>query len=245
MLNLRVDDRELKRAFRQLQDRQIPYAIAGALNAVAEGAKADLRAEMTKVFDRPTPYTLNAFYVSKAGPRRLEASIQTRSFNGTPYEYYIGPQVQGGPRRMKRLELRLSALSGGQYIVPGRGARLDQYGNISRGQIGQIISRLGAAGDPYQNMTDKTTRRLAKKGLIAKGAKSEYFIVRSKIGNKRPLGVWQLTGKGKVAPVLIFTPKVPTYKKRFDPEKVVLEAMSRYSDTAIEQSLAHELATAK
>ena len=247
MLAIKVDDREMRKAFKQLRDRQIPYAIAGALNDVAEHARQDLVAEMEKVFDRPTPFTLRAFYTQKAGPRRLTAQVGIRDFapKGTPAWKYLEPNVEGGARRMKRFERALSALSGGQYIVPGRGAKLDAYGNISRGQITQIMSRLGAMSDPTANMTDKTTARLQKKGLIAKGARSDYFVARSKTGNRRPLGVYQLVGPGQVEPVLVFTQKAPQYRKRFDPDAVVLQAMGRYGQAAIARALAAELASAK
>ena len=247
MLSIRVDDREMRKAFKELRERQIPYAIAGALNDVAEHARQDIVANMESVFDRPTKFTLNAFYTQKAGPKRLTATVGIRDFagKGTPAWKYLQPQIEGGTRRMKRFERALAPLSGGQYIVPGRGAKLDAYGNISRGQVAQILSRLSASNDPTQNMTDKTTARLKKKGLIAKGAKSDYFVARSKRGNRRPLGVYQLIGPGQVQPVLVFTQKSPTYKKRFNPEAVVLQALGRYGEAAMARSLAHELATAK
>jgi hypothetical protein len=244
---VKVDDRETRKAFKKLTERQIPFATANALNILANDVRQDLVSEMQKVFDRPTPFTLKAFYVLKASPRRLTARVEIRDSapKGTPAWKYLQPQMEGGPRRMKRLERRLSALSGGQFIVPGRGAKLDQYGNISRGQIQQVLSRLGAQNDPQQNMTDKTQRRLAKKGLIAKGARSDYFIAKSKTGNKRPLGVYQLVAPGQVEPILVFTPKAPTYRKRFDPDKVVLVGLNKYGASALQRAIAHELATAK
>ncbi|MDF5999583.1 hypothetical protein P4050_14390 [Pseudomonas aeruginosa] len=35
-------------------------------------------------------------------------------------------------------------LPAGMFVVPAEGARLDQYGNMSRGQMIQILSGLGA-----------------------------------------------------------------------------------------------------
>ena len=129
--------------------------------------------------------------------------------------------------------------------MPGRGAKLDAYGNISRGQIVQIMSRLGAMSDPAQNMTDKTTQRLKKRGLIAKGARSDYFVARSKEGNRRPLGVYQLIGPGQVEPVLVFTQRAPHYRKRFDTDAIVLQAFGRYGQAALDRALASELASSR
>jgi hypothetical protein len=241
--NIKVDDRGMKKAFRKLQERSIPFATSTALNLLATDVRADLVTDMKKVFDKPTPFTLNAFWINKASPRRLTARVEIRDFapKGTPAWKYLQPQMEGGPRRMKRLELRLSAISGGQYIVPGSGARLDMYGNMSRGQIGQILSRLSASTDANQNMTDKTTARLRKKGLIAKGAKSDYFVVRSKTGNRRAIGVYQLVGPGQVVPVLVFLPRAPIYAKRFDPDQVVQDSLDKHGASALDRALKEQL----
>jgi hypothetical protein len=245
--SVKADQRSLDRAFAKLQRDQIPFATALALNEMAAGVRDDQRAEMGRVFDRPTPFTLNAFYVKKARKTDLSAWVGIRDFapKGTPAWKYLTPEVEGGPRRMKRLELRLSQISGGQYIVPGKGAKLDQYGNISRGQIAQILSRLNASADPAQNMSDKTTQRLKRKGLIAKGQKADYFVVREKGGNRRPLGVYQLVGPGKVEPVLIFTRTAPSYSKRYDPDRVVIRSLNTRGAGAIERAIAQALATAR
>jgi hypothetical protein len=243
VFNIKVDDREMKKAFRKLTERSIPFATSTALNLLATDVRADLVTDMKKVFENPTPFTLGAFWIRKASPRSLTARVEIKEYapKGRAAWKYLQPQMDGGPRRMKGFELRLSALSGGQFIVPGPGARLDQYGNISRGQITQILSRLGQMRDPTQNMSDKTTERLRKKGLIASGAKSEYFVVRSKTGNRRPLGVYQLVGPGKVLPVLIFLPKAPTYQKRFDPDRIVQDGLIKHGASALDRALREQL----
>ena len=55
------------------------------------------------------------------------------------------PQVAGGRRSLKSAEKMLAAknyLPGGMVTVPGAGAKLDAYGNMSRGQLVQLISAL-------------------------------------------------------------------------------------------------------
>jgi hypothetical protein len=242
-----VDQRALDRSFSNLEKTQIPFATMTALNDIAFGLHTDLVEEMKRVFDRPNPFTLNAFYVKRATKRDLSAWVGIRDFagKGTPAWKYLTPQTDGGERAMKRMEKRLSAISGGQFVLPGRGARLDQYGNISRGQIGQVLSRLNAMADPAQNMTDKTTQRLRRKGLIARGQRSDYFVAHSKRGNKRPIGVYQLLGPGKVEPVLLFSQKPPTYRARFHFDDLVLSSINKHSVGAFERAMARALATAK
>ncbi|WP_395371479.1 hypothetical protein [Komagataeibacter diospyri] len=106
---------------------------------------------------------------------------------GTAAYDYLRPEIFGGPRPMKKSEKALRPIVGDQYWVPGRGAPLDAYGNIQRGEIVRILSRLGLMQGPLQNMTDRTAKRLARKGLNARGQRSEYFIAREK-GNGRAKG---------------------------------------------------------
>ena len=52
-------------------------------------------------------------------------------------------EVRGGARRAKRSEVllqRAGVLPAGWLTVPGRGARLDAYGNLQRGQLLQILA---------------------------------------------------------------------------------------------------------
>ncbi len=66
----------------------------------------------------------------------------------------------------------------GWYSVPGAGAQIDRYGNISSGQIRQILSWFGAAersAGSTQNMTaDGRAKR--RKGT-KKNVGYEYFCV--------------------------------------------------------------------
>ena len=70
-------------------------------------------------------------------------------------------------------------------------------------------------------------------------------MAKSKGANSRPLGVYQLVGPGRVEPVMIFTPRAPTYRARFKPEAVVLHGLNRYGAKAIREAIAYELATSK
>ena len=53
---------ELQEAMKQAAG-QVPFAIKTALNKVAEKARGNVRADMTRVFDRPTPWVLNSLRI--------------------------------------------------------------------------------------------------------------------------------------------------------------------------------------
>ncbi|WP_240931796.1 hypothetical protein [Azotobacter chroococcum] len=87
-------------------------ALADALNHTANQARIALRAEMESVFDRPTPFTLNALRIFNARPDSLEAAIWVKddkdnNAKGQAPEDWVAPQVFGGPRVDKKSEMLL------------------------------------------------------------------------------------------------------------------------------------------
>jgi hypothetical protein len=182
--------------------KQLPSAMAKALTLAAIQAQSDVVEAMTKVFDRPTPYTLHSTYVIPATKDRLESFVQLKdsAAKGTPAIKFLHPEVFGGERNPKRGEKvlqRMGALASGSFIAPDAGLKLDQYGNISAGTMTKILSALQANPDYYQNVTAKSRRR-----AIAAGRNLEYFVGRSPSGAKR-LGVWERDGR-TLHPILIF-----------------------------------------
>jgi hypothetical protein len=137
------------------QKEQLPFAIALALTETGKDVKDAAVAEMTRVFDRPTPFTLNSLFLKAATKQRLQAIVWFKDFapKGTPAAEYLAPEIYGGGRRDKRSERLLQArglMPRGWRLVPGVGLKLDQYGNISRADMVKILSALNAQNDPYQ-----------------------------------------------------------------------------------------------
>lgn len=244
-VNIQLDLKPAMKALTDLERRQLPFATVLALNEIATTLREDLRSEMEKAFDNPTPFTLNAFFLKKARKSDPTAFVGIRDFagKGTPAWKYLTPETMGGPRRMKRFEKRLSFVSGGQFAVPGSGAKLDQYGNMSRGQLGQLLSRLDALGDVGENASAKTGRRLKRKGVTFRGTKSDYLVAKGKGG--KPRGVYQIVAKGKVVPVLLFRPQAPSYSPIFPFETIVKTSIHASELGAFDRALAKAVATAR
>lgn len=208
--------------------KQTRFATAVALTRTGQHVKNGLRREMEKVFDRPTPYTLNSLYLKGATKANLEAVVWLKddTYKGTPAARYLGPQIDGGGRSLKRSEKWLSNyvdLRGNVgYWVPGEGARLNQYGNMTRGQIVKILANLQALPDRASRTTDNR--------------KIEYFIGQPA---GAPLGVWR-RDNGGIAPVMIFI-RPPSYKRRFDffgvGDRIVKEHYPKEFDRAYSEAL--------
>ncbi|MFA5517382.1 MAG: hypothetical protein WDA20_13980 [Desulfuromonadales bacterium] len=217
-------DREMR--FLDQLGKQATFVLAKTLTNTGQMVKKEVTDEMRKVFDRPTPYALRSLYLSPATKTRLETKVWFNEFGGkgTPATKFMAPQVYGGIRGLKRSEKllqRVGILPPGMVWVPGRGARLDAYGNISPGQITQILSVLSAHREVgfKANITSRSRRTNRKP--------RDYFATsgRGDGPNPLPAGVWEKRRDGGVKPILIFV-RQSSYRPRL-PFHQIAEATVR------------------
>lgn len=234
-------------SLKQLSGNAPGRALAAALNNMAKEAIAPLQAEVASVFDRPTPFTTNAFRIDYAKPGSLEAGVSVKdeksgSSQGQAPEAWFEPQVYGGERRLKASEKRLrqaGVLPAGMYVAPGPGARLDAYGNMSRGHMMQLLSGLQTfdlSGSDH-NATE-SYRSQAKKHAKA------FFVIRK---GDRAIGIgerreWGKGSRNQFKVVLLFV-REPTYAARFDFHKVVRQVAENDAlfESYIDQAIASAL----
>lgn len=199
---------DLRRTLTQFSDRRFNAAIATALTRTAKVVQDEMRGELRATFDRPTPFTLNAMRMWPATADRLVARVGFRDdgTGGVNANNYLLPNVEGGERRDKRLEAALraiSALPAGWRAVPGQGAVIDSYGNMSRGQIIQILSQLRVTltSGFDRNMSTDARRQIAAQ----RRAGGRYFVI--PVGNRSGTqpGVYQREFYGRgITPVMVF-----------------------------------------
>jgi len=231
---------DLSKAIKKLNDlerRQIPFATAKALTRTAQAVQKDLRSEMRRVFDRPTRYTLNSLRVRPATKANLTATVHFKNEAGSDGAGgYLLPQIRGGQRAYKRFELHLQRagiLAPGFYAVPGAGSRLNASGNMSQGQITQILSGVKAHPDPYARSSKASGRRNPKP--------LAYFVARP--GGHLPYGIWQRVGAA-VRPVMLFV-RAPNYKVRFRFGDVAKRGAAKHFPIEFRRALNEALATAR
>ncbi len=241
-------------------ERQVPFALARALTLTAKDVR-DAEKKGMAVFDRPTAFTLNAVYLRPATKQSLQAEVWLKgdgSRDNTPGRHYLLPQIEGGSRPLKRFEQRLiraGYMGSNERAVPGAGAQLDSFGNISRGQIVKILSQLKTAavlGDS-SNATDSKRSR-------AKRAKEQYFV--AGVGSRTGRGSWKNGTKGQhlppgvwvrrsfgplgtaVKPVLLFVGRA-VYRKRYDFFTIADTVVSRRFNGHWQTSWESAMATAR
>lgn len=236
-----------------LEQRQVPFAASVALNRTAEKMRAAIVLQMSRSFDRPTPYTLNALRIKRATKSRLyaEVSFKDESFKGSAADRYLGPQVQGGQRSVKRSERAMRSrgiLPSDRLTMPGRGADLDGYGNIAPSQIVKLMSFLGAFEEQGYR-ANKTQAQRERAGKVTKKKLGERYFVIKRLGAKGGLamGVWKETrfGVGRsIKPVLTFG-REPAYKPRLPFYEIAGQVYDAEFSSAFGQSMSEALATAR
>jgi hypothetical protein len=114
------------------------------------------------------------------------------------------------------------------FVVPGKGAKLDAYGNMNLGQLIAVLSKLGTIREA-QGRSNRTGTRYAN---------AQYFVSR---GEHLHRGVWQRMPGHKLMPIYLFVDRV-TYRRIFEFDRVAREAALRFLpeefETAIDRALA-------
>ncbi|SEJ57754.1 hypothetical protein SAMN05216201_11164 [Pseudomonas linyingensis] len=206
-----------------------PRAVVDAINHTAFAVRKVLQSEMTEVFDRPTPWTLKSLQVKQAkvgsGKTVEDAAIYVSDYaaskDNAP-EAWLKSEVYGGPRRSKRLEEALryyGILPPGHMVMPGKGARLDAYGNFSKGHMSQLLSGLGAA----EMKAGLTANASENKRSLVKGNAKAFFVIRR---GKTAIGIAERRGK-TMELVLVFIRKTD-YTQRFRFHEIVEKIANRY-----------------
>jgi hypothetical protein len=198
-----------------------------AINFAAWDAQKKLKADTPRYVDRPTPWTVNATFIRKSTPEDLSLAVgfKDEASKGTPAAKYLQPIVAGEARRQKASERRLgrsSVMFAGKYLIPtGKPPlTLDSYGNVPRGKMTQVLSRIRALDSPGSTGNASSSRRSR-----GKRKQNDFFVgYRSGV----PITINQRIGTG-YANVFNITSTQPKYTARF-PVKDILgkEINSRF-----------------
>jgi hypothetical protein len=165
---MEVEQLEKKMAFSKVQTLKL---VAVTLSDMAFRIRGEVQAEMRRVFDRPTPFAIRGVFARKAiisGDTVKPAVVgiagsDSAKMTVTP-AHVLFSEIEGGMRGTKASESALKRFmpAGSTQMRPGAGARLDQFGNISRGQIQQILSAMQSQGDRYANSRIKGVAGLSR-----------------------------------------------------------------------------------
>lgn len=185
--------------------RHIPFAHVYAATLTANDVKSEELLVMREVFDRPTPYVMNALQSKSATKGNPVAYV---GFNkdpgkGTPAKRFLNPNIHGGERALKSTERQL----GGQFFVPGRGVPRDGYGNVRGSVYRRILSQLKVSTNVDANASDSRRSKAKRKNDAYFKSKRGYILHRTSVGSGK--------SRSDVIKVVLVPIKAPNYVKRF------------------------------
>lgn len=228
-------------------EKQSRFGIAHAITKTAKATEGELKREIGQKFDRPTPFTLKSTFVKPATKDKLVATVgikdQAFSKNRLSSAQMLGHHFQGGGRLAKALEqyLRSAGLLGsGEFVAPGAAARLDAYGNMSRGQVQQILSQLRIGADPaaFKSNSRRSRRNVQRAGRIfwARGNARDGHLKRG--------AYIDLGGATGIRPLLMVV-RQPNYRRRFDLPNIAATTIAKTWDENLRSSLVDAFNSAK
>lgn len=128
-ISVRADVKKISRALDDVSRKQLPFATAQAINATAEKLRIAQRANMSKVLDAPTPFTLNSVAVKRATKSNPTAVVYVKPVAAA----YLLPYEKGG----------LNKLNSAALLKPV-GAKVNQYGNLPRNLVKRLAAKPNA-----------------------------------------------------------------------------------------------------
>ena len=260
-LDIKHDLDKLRREM-GIQGKQVPFAAARALTLTAKGVEAATIEEMKTHFDRPTPFMLKGMRTKPAKKNDLEARVFVKDYDIGGHNSFaggyqsglaniVGHEFGGGTRQRKLLELRFQQqglITANEYLVPGAGARLDAYGNISRSQVQQILSQLLMRQAGYENRASgskRSVRNQKRAGEIFWSTGIKGFASSKGHNGTLSKGVWQRTkGGNSLKPLLVVVGR-PHYKQRINLAEITQRVKDRDFDRLFAESFDLAVRTAK
>jgi hypothetical protein len=178
--------------------QQAPFATAKAMTKTVRQAKAAEDAHILATFDKPTPFTQRAIAFTPATKAKLQASVLVKDAQAK----YLQAEVDGGRREFKSFEQQFA--DGGQTHValPGRGAPLNQYGNLTKAKIKQIARDVNSS------------------------KKAHRFFAGKPKGHDLPAGIYTRTNNNQhITPLLVFASEA-VYQKRFKFSEIAMDTIT-------------------
>lgn len=251
-IHIKVDTKNVSRVLTDIQKKQLPFATSKAINITAKKIKEREEHEIRDVFDRPTPYIQRSVFVKFSNKQTLTArvGIKDEGFKAAPPTKILRAEIAGGARRLKKYEKlfrSIGILPEGYYTVPGKGVKLDAYGNIAPSLIVQLISYFRAFPESgYRaNATNKSIDRRAKGSK--KKAGFTYFVKQI----NGTLGIWKrsntgaFTGPVKPLEAIMIFVKSTLYDETYDFKFVAESTAKKVFGDEFEKSLIDAVRSAK
>lgn len=129
-INVQANLKPLMAGLDDLAKKQIPFATARALTAVAKNVQAAQTDAISDVFDRPTLFTQRSVGVKAAKKADLTATVFVKDIAAK----YLEPFELGGKHHLP------ASKRGGTLLNP-KAIPLNQYGNLPKGKLRRLMGK--------------------------------------------------------------------------------------------------------
>jgi len=178
------------------QSKQIAFAASKALNSTAKKVAEAMPAEIEQAINKPTAFT-------KRGVRVLvyanKSSLTARVGFMDAQAKYMAYQIEGGTRMPGAGGLKLPSA-----------IKLNEYGNIPRGLIAQLVS----VANKERKLGKVKSRRIA----VSNKVELFYGDPIDSRGKPYPRGIYkrvEQNGRHQLIPIIVFPKTAAHYKARF------------------------------
>lgn len=251
---LKADTKQLQHKLNNLINRQMPYATSLAINETLKTLETYNKALMQRAFDRPTRFTMNAFYVQYSNKRTLMGALRRKQM--VAGRHYLEVQDAGGQRPLKAFEknfvFRLPYRGLIHGVLPTENTPLDGNGNMTMAFVNKVSAQLQIMRDPasntgYTKRSKSGRRSRAVRYMVpdvdhplsqpGRGGPGVYAVKPDPLGKKR-------TGS-RVQKVLNFAQSKPAYQKRTDFEPKMMRAAANIMPKKMRIGIRRAMATAR
>jgi hypothetical protein len=122
-INVYADTKAISKKLSDLAYRQMPFATAQALTAVAREVQGQEKQALPSIFDKPTPFTENSIGVIPARKDNPVAQVFIKDIAAA----YLAPYEFGGKNKLNSQALLKPVAQG-----------VNQYGNLPRTKLSQL-----------------------------------------------------------------------------------------------------------
>lgn len=206
---------EVQQLLRNLSERELKYANVVGTNRVAYAVMQEQREEVKTTFQGPTRFIQTGIRYEKM----TFVNPQSRAYWTEQRAPYISPHVYGGERAVKKIEevYRGRGIIGrDQWMVPGPGAPLNQFGNPTRAF--------------YRKLYD------AADSLSTRKKYGTWFVITGK-------GIFERSRSG-ITPIMFFT-GTPRYQPNYKFYETAIATANRVAPQLMSEAVEKAIARAQ
>ena len=133
---IKVDISAITRRLAGLASRQIPFATASALTAIAKASQGEITRELPTIFKKVSPLTRRSIAIKPATRAAPIASVFVKDLQNR----YLSLEEFGGTRTTADNTRRVSRA----LVMPGAKARLNASGNLPYGYVQRLAQQAAA-----------------------------------------------------------------------------------------------------